>query len=901
MANVTLLHYNNYFNRIVKKEASYAAYLIADPTYNKTTNINFVPGDGISTSLVLGTSSLVMDYDYLIVTELENSTEAIKSMWFIIENHRTRDGQWELVLHRDVIADNYDDVVAAPTFVEKAYIDDVTNPLLFNSESMTYNQIKMSETFLKDNTGCGWVVGYIPQDAFKSGSKQINKDIILETSADITVSSLSSWAYWQYCSINNAQKGATTNSSTGKTLALKCRAKYVTAYNTDPSNSGSMYVMQDSDLPDYKYSKPLLLFTSSNYTSSWDTNSSTLADIWSSTMVGQYWSTFDGSNFARSIQGQIVGNTSLWTDINTYVNNRYPADVVIVPASTITAMQALDGKTIKDTSTGIVYRITVTNAGVEGNVSIDTEDVVGASIVTKINSALSNAGVRQNQITMSHETIWRQNQAAADILVGYNGSVYSIVLNQVVTFASVEIDYNRNHVSDAPYDMFCIPYSDTARIKYGSGTNDYCNCNKTLAVGMAEEIARDAGTGSIYDVQLLPYCPCKELTNQVISLSDPVFDIRNISSDLIKDTTYSYTRVYPINQTTFEQMESLYGQLYDENYREIYYYSSNNTYYYYRDIDASAKVVGALLWCTSCTRTFDINTTITVSNSALERKVENECDMYRLCSGNYSGIFEFSPAKGSGVTGFQVDCTFKPYTPYIHVIPKIHGLYGNFAEFNDARGLICGGDFSLTQLSNTWANYELQNKNYQQIFDRQIQNMDVNNSIAQTEAKWQAAAGTVQGTVQGAVAGGMVGGGWGAAAGAVLSGGMSLAGGIADYQNLLKRQEEARSYAIDMYGYQLGNIKAIPTSLSKNTSLTPNLKIFPFIEKYSCTDDEKNALRDKITYNGMTVMKVSTPSEFIVSGTPHYLKGQVIRIPGLEDDSHMAYAIYEEINKGVYI
>ena len=59
MANVTLLHYNNYFNRIVKKEASYAAYLTASPNYNKTTNINFVPGDGVSTSLVLGTSSLL--------------------------------------------------------------------------------------------------------------------------------------------------------------------------------------------------------------------------------------------------------------------------------------------------------------------------------------------------------------------------------------------------------------------------------------------------------------------------------------------------------------------------------------------------------------------------------------------------------------------------------------------------------------------------------------------------------------------------------------------------------------------------------------------------------------------------------------------------------------------------
>ena len=75
--------------------------------------------------------------------------------------------------------------------------------------------------------------------------------------------------------------------------------------------------------------------------------------------------------------------------------------------------------------------------------------------------------------------------------------------------------------------------------------------------------------------------------------------------------------------------------------------------------------------------------------------------MYRLCSGNYQGIFEFNAAKSYGVEGFRVDCTFKPYNPYIHVVPKLGGLYGSqFAEFKDARGLICGGDFSLAQLSN---------------------------------------------------------------------------------------------------------------------------------------------------------------------------------------------------------
>ena len=52
----------------------------------------------------------------------------------------------------------------------------------------------------------------------------------------------------------------------------------------------------------------------------------------------------------------------------------------------------------------------------------------------------------------------------------------------------------------------------------------------------------------------------------------------------------------------------------------------------------------------------------------------------------------------------------QPYQPYIHLNPNFGSLYGE--DFNDARGLILGGDFSIATLSNEWKNYETQNKNY---------------------------------------------------------------------------------------------------------------------------------------------------------------------------------------------
>lgn len=60
-----------------------------------------------------------------------------------------------MTLKRDVIADNYNDVVDSPIYLEKGFINDVNDPLLYNSESMNLNQIKQLEIPLKDETQSG--------------------------------------------------------------------------------------------------------------------------------------------------------------------------------------------------------------------------------------------------------------------------------------------------------------------------------------------------------------------------------------------------------------------------------------------------------------------------------------------------------------------------------------------------------------------------------------------------------------------------------------------------------------------------------------------------------------------------------------------------------------------------
>ena len=289
-------------------------------------------------------------------------------------------------------------------------------------------------------------------------------------------------------------------------------------------------------------------------------------------------------------------------------------------------------------------------------------------------------------------------------------------------------------------------------------------------------------------------------------------------------------------------------------------------------------------------------------NDALTRKLANECDVVRIVSQNYSAIFEFSPAKSGGVDGFLADCTYKPWSPYIHILPKLKGLYGdNFVAIDDARGLICGGDMSLPQLSNEWANYQLQNKTYQEMFDRQIKNMDVQNDVKRQGALAQAILAPITGGAAGAALGSKTSVFGGTVADAAIG---AIGGGVTagiDYANTVKMMEENRQYAIDMYGYNLQNIQAVPTSLTKTSALTYNTRVWPFIEYYTCTEAERKALKDKIKYNGMTIMKVGQLSDYTL-GEDNFYKGQLIRLPEyVKIDGHMAFEIYNELNKGVYL
>lgn len=287
----------------------------------------------------------------------------------------------------------------------------------------------------------------------------------------------------------------------------------------------------------------------------------------------------------------------------------------------------------------------------------------------------------------------------------------------------------------------------------------------------------------------------------------------------------------------------------------------------------------------------------------MDYKIENECRIMRLTAPNYNGSFDFNLAKNRGLYGIKAQVTLRPYNPYFHLCPWFDGVYGY--DFNDGRGLICQGDFSIPIITDQFKNYEIDNKNYQQMFNRNIEHMDFQHGQETTLAKWNIFAGTLTGTAAGAGAGAMGGKmlghtAIGAGVGAAVGGATSLAGGLLDYGLMKERQKEDKDLAMDMFNLQIGNVKALPTTINKITPFTNNNKVYPVLEVYECSDQEKQMVMDYIQYKSMTVGAMGNINLYKKSDRT-FIQGTLIRLENTSLGGNEVNAINNELEKGVYI
>lgn len=811
--NLYLYETHSYYNRkIVRYRYTYEYEENLGNSSYVANNISFNPNDGITTSQIV---NYPLDHPYfegtaapsycLVVDDAGN----IVSRWWITSHSRIRKGQANLSLLRDVIADYYDEVMTAPSFVQKGYVKSTNDTAIFNNEGMTFNQIKTSETPIKDASESPWYVGYISKTV---GDKPF---AIPKPSIKIshTYKQEEEYPYAQYQSTPFVGSYAhlvfklLTTAPGGTTVA--------TGWGEDGEALTPIYDIQDlANLP-----------------------------------YGSAVTTQRGKGFAIStIQGID------WTEPYICISQAANAS-------------ASNWKNLSYSYTGAGRTNDINEFLDQDNTYIQIGTKVYKVLINSVVSALQEVTIPQTDIAAVHfkavaqsaNTIYKNRNnttqtpinttSPLDNYAAIEYQTYNYTL-ELVEQPNATIDFtlpvNRPHCIDAPYDIIALPAGAV-----WLDNSDY-SANWDLSKQAVSQLMLGLAAGSeYYDWQLLPYCP----------LPDTVFSAPGkLNTKLLAEGS-----VINIDNTASTYTFAVFA--------ESASFTKRNT-----------------------------TATISVPTDSVSFKVANECDTYRLCSPNYNGQFEFSAAKNGGVNEWLISCTYKPYNPYIKVAPVFGRLYGR--SFSDARGLVCGGDFSIAQISDAWTSYELNNKNYQVMFDRQIQNMEVNNSVQRIMERVNAVTGTISGAVSGGMAGGMTGNSYAAAAGAVIGGVSSAIGGIADIQLNERLRQEAMDYARDQFGYQLQNIKALPYSLTKVGAQNNDYKKWPFVEYYTCSDIEKQALLDKMKWNGMTIMRVGQVQDFLrpdLTEAGTFIQARPIRFDYITEDSHFAEAIAAELNTGVYI
>lgn len=795
LSNLCIFKYNNYFNRIIKKEDSLNAY--GEPIF-VLENANFNVSDGITTTHIMGKTTYTGKGDYLIETDDEDN---IKSRWFIIDTDFNRQGQWVLSLKRDIIADNYNKVCEAPMMVEKAIVNSKNNPLLYNPEGFSFNQIKKQEILLKDKAEKAWYVLYFKKSmGVKNGSitpiDNLKYDKKISTSLEDSIYSAGS-------------KKITTNEQVNLTYYVDSPdiAWIISRQRYKMLNKASGISYQQVD-----YTQPTNSYL-------WFNNTQSVCSSQLNTAFGTQY-----SNLKTALLTD-TGNSSQITESQYNTLKQIGSDEYYVYSTT-------DSK---------LYGITVTETvqNVSGDLNTGSTYTLCQNLV---NSTTLDKSDHFGGKTVSYSmTVKTLTVATREITSG--------TYNWTIDFGSM------TETSDSEFNILALPYQD---VRFYNG-NTYFYASAAVSELLVHSIAKVCTSEWLVDIQLIPYCPDQNI-------------VRNYLLDVSDYTDY--------DPETYQRTSTRYA-----------YYNAGSIYN-----------CGFMLYVAKSSISFDITQALSVpsvsGDTTLDYKISNECDLYKIVSPNYNGSFEFSVAKNDGVNTFNVDMTLIPYNPYIHINPNFKALYGN--DWNDSKGLICGGDFSLPFYTSAWETYKLQNKNYELIFDRQVRNLDFKQGQERIGEYINTSLGVLKGGTMGAAAGGSVGGAYGAIAGGIIGTAGSIATGIADISLMNARQAEDKSFLLDNYKYQLGNIKALPDTINKVTPLTYNNKIYPFIEVYSCTPEEKDMLMNYIKYQSMTVNAIGSINGYKQSNLT-FIKGQIIRLEDLDLDSHEAFEIYDEIRKGVYI
>ena len=829
MKNIYPLIYNNYNTRIIKQEENiykYGNFLCGDIMRN----INFIPGDGVDTSLIINSLSYTLECspDYLVVADMDGN---INSRWFVMKSERTTNGQYRFSLHRDVIMDYLDDILSSDVFIQRGKVLD-NDPAIWNNEDIPFNQIKQSETLLKDYTGMPWLVAYISPDVAQN-SNSLNGSI--EGYYDKEYSTLENYPFYKY--INNTYNYGT----------FKVRTQ--TYKVTPPSQPG----------------RP----AKSEY-----------HDIILNIMANSEQDAASVEDFTGDISGNLAPLGEPYTYNEEYIREAWwkysREDSVLNNATQIQNSEYVDNNTYnsmlnennKRIKVGTkIYKISINNSIITRNPLSD------GAIYTSIKSMSY-----RNWLGTQSE-IWEEYPQLSVCTIESTGIQMTIEEVQDDTSAFT-YDFKGVNLGnpETPYGIITMPYEDYVHLTSRDGSTESLDITKENRIKILQALGKIEGL--LYDIQLLPYCPLQNLT---YTESNKTFSLSSSSADSIKvyslNPTGDNTKDYFGEDPTKPVSDDNPANLADPNYANW----------------IKGNYITSIYVAPRANVSFNIECPITLTNI----KMQNSTDIWRLCSPNYASTFEFNAAKfyeGSLTTiqYFEVDLSFKPYTPYIHINPHFAGLYNRGdVNFNDARGLICSGDFSIDRISDTWETYKYNQKNWESSFNRQIDTMEMQKNFQLGDSIANGALGTVGGIFGGLLMGGPLG---------ALFGGIASAGAGAYNtieQNILSQRNIDDTKA--QFAYNNQNIRAQPYSIQKVSAINNNNKYFPILEYYTCTEKEKELFKNYLKYYSMNVNRVDNIENYIYDGEQNYIQARLLRNIELQVPANIYNAINQELITGIYM
>lgn len=782
---IKTLRYNPYSNRecIGYATASeYDEYVVDD-----ILAVNFIPGDGVNTELILNLPTAHSDIDYLLA--VEDGMNVINSRWFVMDCTRLRNGQYKLSLYRDTLYDYKAEIANSTGFIKRGWITDINNPLLLNQEEFTTNQIKIKEDLLtvnNTNVKSGpWIVGYLAKD--------VEGGDVLVRSPDLSVTrTLTDDEFIKFGGdpqdLNKSLAGYILKSNASDTFYSSCEIRMVssqlagTAYDgcigskVDFINNKSNYYIDSKNSSTWNFATPV----------PFEDRAIELANYVRTHMSDVNKGLIQAEVINNAEQSGLLSNAT-WAGMDghkfSYGDQIYNA-------------------TVEDSGTYRIFEFKLGSQIVNGQIAglMNASNLIDGEVTAGDAGIYIYAAVRTLRIKFTPDRTY----------------TYKVTIPN---------GFNRSRVGKAPYDIFAM-----------SGNSDaYFQLAQAIA-------AKYKGSGALYDLQLVPYI--------------------NIAN----------------SKTT-----SISG-------------GSGGTMYWLSPSDNQSSSVSPISWTDNPMRT---------ATTAVTAKQVNQTKMIRLVSPSRQSVFEFNPARtGLGTeaasVGFKLSFTLKPYSPMFAIVPNysdVNSLYSKADFDKESRGLICGDDFSLPQTSDAWETYQINNKNYLNAFNRQIESVELNNKYAKVHDVANAISGTVSAAVSAGTAGFAAGGPAGAAVGAVAGGVLSAAAGIADISINEKLRTDQLDLQKDMFNYNLQNIQATPNTLAKIGAYDALNKLIPFIEYYDCTDKEKAAFNNYLKYRGMSIGAIDTISAYKRSG--HFIQADILKID-LHEDQHLINTIREEVSKGFF-